>query len=424
MTDITRSQLEQAYRLIQQEDLDKAIAILKPITGAQPDNVDAWWLLANAVSEPEDANQALSNVLRLEPNHAQARTLLDQLRAQFPELGSSPAPASSGYGDLFGSEPVAAPSSSSGFEETDIDSLFGDTSTSSFGSSDFDATTTPEMTDQDLGAFFTPQAENEPFANDPFASSEPAFVQAGTFEEEAPEEPRKKRGKKPKEDKPKKRTDKDFVKEEDQKLAADDPMAIEARINRRPSPAMLIAVMLLLIIVVAAGVTVAIMTGVINLNPTAQPTQVAAVGTGTAVSSTSAAGGTSLSSTPGGAATSAADTALSGALHDVLTLFQGNDFSSAKADMVVSSLGNTLQVQICDVAGPDLQAHVTKAMDLVAQQAAQARSSVQAAGIQVVSCSKPDVTLYRAVAGINDITAYVDSGMTDTRTFQASWKRS
>ena len=32
MTDATRNQLEQAYRLIQKDNLDTAIAILRPIT--------------------------------------------------------------------------------------------------------------------------------------------------------------------------------------------------------------------------------------------------------------------------------------------------------------------------------------------------------------------------------------------------------
>src|SRR5664279_5150281 len=99
MSDAMRSQLEQAYRLIQQEDLDKAIAILKPIVAAQPNNIDAWWLLSNAVSEPAEARSALQNVLRLDPNHNQARDLLGSLDQQFPEyaspsLSSPAAPAS------------------------------------------------------------------------------------------------------------------------------------------------------------------------------------------------------------------------------------------------------------------------------------------------------------------------------------------
>src|ERR1700750_2066019 len=76
MANATRTQLEQAYNLIQQEKLDQAIAIIKPITKAEPNNADAWWLMANAVSEPPDAYEALNNVLRIKPNHAEAKELL------------------------------------------------------------------------------------------------------------------------------------------------------------------------------------------------------------------------------------------------------------------------------------------------------------------------------------------------------------
>src|SRR5258706_12208438 len=96
MADATRSQLEQAYRLIQQDNLDQAIAILKPITAREPNNADAWWLMANAVSEPHDAHEALQNVLRLNPANDQARELLQQLEKEFPQLGGGmPSPVAS-----------------------------------------------------------------------------------------------------------------------------------------------------------------------------------------------------------------------------------------------------------------------------------------------------------------------------------------
>lgn len=94
MADSTQQQLEQAYNLIQQEQLDDAIGLLRKIINKQPNNIDAWWLLANAVTEPDDAHEALSNVLRLNPNHAEAREAFDQLMAQFPDLKPQrPAPA-------------------------------------------------------------------------------------------------------------------------------------------------------------------------------------------------------------------------------------------------------------------------------------------------------------------------------------------
>src|SRR5947207_1025537 len=99
MANATRSQLEQAYDLIQQDKLDQAIALLKPITKKEPDNADAWWLMANAVSEPTDAHNALQNVLRLNPSNDQARELLQQLEQEFPQLPrSTPASSSSDFG--------------------------------------------------------------------------------------------------------------------------------------------------------------------------------------------------------------------------------------------------------------------------------------------------------------------------------------
>jgi len=94
MTDATRGQLERAYNLIQQEQLDEALRILKGIVAQQPNNGDAWWLMANAVSDPNEAYEALGNVLRLNPHHVEAREAYDQLVSQFPTLGPRSAPPS------------------------------------------------------------------------------------------------------------------------------------------------------------------------------------------------------------------------------------------------------------------------------------------------------------------------------------------
>ena len=58
MADTPRTQLERAYRLIQQERLDEASALLQPLVKKEPDNADAWWLLANAVRAGEARNPA------------------------------------------------------------------------------------------------------------------------------------------------------------------------------------------------------------------------------------------------------------------------------------------------------------------------------------------------------------------------------
>ncbi len=105
-------------------------------------------------------------------------------------------------------------------------------------------------------------------------------------------------------------------------------------------------------------------------------------------------------------------------------LFTANKFSSAKASVVQSSLGDTFQVQVCGAMGPDLQSDVYRAMDMLADQAAKLRSGVKAGGIEFVSCAQPDVILYRAVAPMDTIVRYVEGGMTNKRDFHAAWQRS
>src|SRR5579859_1231710 len=157
MADSTRSQLEQAYKLIQQEDLDGALAILRPVVKSQPNNADAWWLVANAVSEPKEAYDALNNVIRLKPRHAEARDLLNKLTEQFPALASTePSGFDSGgasFDDLFGAAPSAPAATASldnrSFSSSDLDSLLGsqpnaaDTFASSPAGDDFFAAEDP-----------------------------------------------------------------------------------------------------------------------------------------------------------------------------------------------------------------------------------------------------------------------------------------
>lgn len=86
MTDPNEGKLQQVYELIQQGRLDEAKEILQPILQADSPNADAWWLWANAVSEPEDAREALKKVLLYAPGHAEARQLLARLDELYPPV--------------------------------------------------------------------------------------------------------------------------------------------------------------------------------------------------------------------------------------------------------------------------------------------------------------------------------------------------
>lgn len=75
----TDQALTRAYELIEQDRLDEAQAVLKPIVASEKDNADAWWLYAHAVTEADTAREAIQNVLRADPNYPEARELLDSL---------------------------------------------------------------------------------------------------------------------------------------------------------------------------------------------------------------------------------------------------------------------------------------------------------------------------------------------------------
>jgi len=82
--DATRRQLQQAYEMIRANRKADAQAILMPILKADEDNANAWWLLANALTDPAEIREALENVLRLRPTDSKARQMLDNLNARSP----------------------------------------------------------------------------------------------------------------------------------------------------------------------------------------------------------------------------------------------------------------------------------------------------------------------------------------------------
>jgi predicted negative regulator of RcsB-dependent stress response len=77
--------LSEAYELIEAENHDQAQAILKPILEQEPDNVDAWWLYAHAVTDPETGRMALNQVLRLDSSYHEAHDLLTELDKNGPD---------------------------------------------------------------------------------------------------------------------------------------------------------------------------------------------------------------------------------------------------------------------------------------------------------------------------------------------------
>src|SRR5215207_3197274 len=82
--------LQVAYRLIREGNKQEAVRILTPIVRADPQNADAWWLLANAVDNPEQKRRALERVLRLRPEDERAQRMYASLQSPAPQARRSP----------------------------------------------------------------------------------------------------------------------------------------------------------------------------------------------------------------------------------------------------------------------------------------------------------------------------------------------
>jgi hypothetical protein len=75
----SRDQLQQAYALIKGGKKAQAVKLLVPILKTEAKNAAAWWLMANALEDPEKQRKALEKVLQLKPGDARATAMLDQL---------------------------------------------------------------------------------------------------------------------------------------------------------------------------------------------------------------------------------------------------------------------------------------------------------------------------------------------------------
>lgn len=72
-------QLREAIKALQSGDKREARRLLGIVLRSEPDNVPAWWYLAEALDDPEQKSHCLRQVLRLHPNHAEARRKLGEI---------------------------------------------------------------------------------------------------------------------------------------------------------------------------------------------------------------------------------------------------------------------------------------------------------------------------------------------------------
>lgn len=73
---LTETQLKRAETLLKEMQTAEVISILKPILGQEPENVEAWWLMARAVPTSTEAIAICQKILELKPDHEQARRMI------------------------------------------------------------------------------------------------------------------------------------------------------------------------------------------------------------------------------------------------------------------------------------------------------------------------------------------------------------
>lgn len=112
---MSAEQLRQAYDLIRQGRKRDAVAMLQPILSADRQNADAWWLLANALTEPEKQRDALRRLIELRPDDARAHKMLDRIEEQLqPKVNDFSFPDSEADDPFARSSSSPFPGSSSG----------------------------------------------------------------------------------------------------------------------------------------------------------------------------------------------------------------------------------------------------------------------------------------------------------------------
>ncbi len=90
--DDTREQLRRAYRYIRHDRTQEAQQILRPLLEREQDNVHAWWLLAHAVTDPQEIRHALTRVLTLDPDYPNADKARELLAALDERIAATAEP--------------------------------------------------------------------------------------------------------------------------------------------------------------------------------------------------------------------------------------------------------------------------------------------------------------------------------------------
>ena len=89
--------LDRVFNLIEDGEHEQARDLIEPLIDTEGNNPTVWWLYAHAVEDKNTGQEALENVLRLNPNYPGAEELLSELKPQRQPLQKLPKPTADDY---------------------------------------------------------------------------------------------------------------------------------------------------------------------------------------------------------------------------------------------------------------------------------------------------------------------------------------
>lgn len=390
-----REQLQRAYRYIRHDRTQEAQQILRPLLEADSENVHAWWLLAHAVTDPQEIRHALNRVLTLDPaypNADKARQLLAALDDRY---------AAAEIEALVLSEDEMFASHEEAEDFAGLEGTFAPPESSGAPFLDYESYERPHSAPEPLDELVFDEAETaqltrvESAEEDPFAHLEEDLL-AEKFEQEDFDTADLIRA-----------IDADQVdleallKLEEEEAGAQSRVTVPAHRSRKPG-----ALFWLLAIAIAlVGIVVLVFRFVSE--------------------------GETTPSDPGPLAPMAIeDLTLASVLRDLNSQLSTQGLGQEyRAIVAPSSLGKTLYIEFCLLPQIGLAEAAVRGMDLAARQVPAAANQIDAVGVSINRCqARTHDTLYRAQVSREAAQRYVNgelgTGETGLASFQALWTTS
>jgi hypothetical protein len=82
LNDMTEQLIQSGIQALRTGKKREARRIFSELVRSSPDNAEAWWYLSGVVDNPEQKVHCLRQVLRIQPQHEEARLLLNQLEGR------------------------------------------------------------------------------------------------------------------------------------------------------------------------------------------------------------------------------------------------------------------------------------------------------------------------------------------------------